>query len=42
MQVFIAAVMGAVLTVGGVAWFDSTRKPYERPIVNWDKFVDKR
>lgn len=42
MYVFVGAVFGCLLTIGGVAWYDSLRKPYERPLVNWEKIVDRR
>ena len=42
MQVLIGVFLGCVLTVGGVARNDSLRKPYERPLVNWEQLTDRR
>lgn len=42
MQVVVAFLLGIAFSVGGVAYYDSTRKPWERNLVNWEMVWKKR
>lgn len=42
MPVVLAFLLGIAFTVGGAAFFDSTRKPWERNLVNWELVWQKR